>query len=297
MSKNILITGGTGLVGSELKQLLENNSYDVRVLSRQKLPVDKGFRWDPESGFIDAEALQFADVVIHLAGENVAAKKWTKAQKEKIVRSRVQSSDLLKNAIRKSDKKPEKFISASAVGFYGSVSNEKNYSETDAAGDDFLANTAVKWENAVQEISQFGTHVAILRIGAVMTQKGGALPKMLKPVKMFAATPVGSGNQYVPWIALTDLVRMFLFALENDDIKGVYNAVSPILFTNKEFMKELAAVYKKPFIPLGVPGFLMKLFFGEMSCILLEGSKISSDKIQKAGFRFELNTLAEVCRQ
>lgn len=228
MIKNILITGGTGLVGTAVRNLLISKGYEVAVLSRQKQKDGtKTFYWDYEKGILDQEAIDFADVILHLAGENISSKRWSKKQKKKIIDSRVKTTELLYIAVQKSGKKPLKLISSSAVGYYGSVTSDQIFTEEDDSGNDFLAGTVVEWENAVDKFSDLGLATTKLRLGVVMSLKGGALPKMLRPVKMGVATPLGSGKQYVPWIALDDLARMFLFVIEKDDAAGVYNAVNP----------------------------------------------------------------------
>ncbi len=292
MIKNILITGGTGLVGTAVRNLLISKGYEVAVLSRQKQQVGtKTFYWDYEKGILDQEAIDFADVILHLAGENISSKRWTDKQKKKIIDSRVKTTELLYTAVQNSDKKPLKMISSSAVGYYGSVTNDQIFTEEDDSGNDFLAGTVVEWENAVDKFNDLGIATTKLRLGVVMSLKGGALPKMLRPVKMGVATPLGSGNQYVPWIALDDLARMFLFVIEKNDAVGVFNAVNPQHISNKELMRYFAKKYHRLFIPFGVPAILFKIIFGEMAVILLEGSRVSADKILKEGFRFKQNEI------
>lgn len=292
--KNVLITGGTGLIGRTLKRKLSDENYNVRILSRKNISAKDGFNWDPENKIIDTEAIDFADIIIHLAGENISTKRWTKEQKEKIVKSRVESAQLLKNAIENSEKKLEKFISASAIGYYGTFTSEKIFIETDKPGNDFLAETVNKWEDSVMQFNEYGIKTVIFRIGVVMSPEGGALAKMIKPVKRFASFPVGSGKQYVPWIALTDLVKLFTFAVKNKPFEGIYNAVNPEHFTNVEIMKDLAKIYNKPFIPIGIPAFMLKLIYGKMSGLLLKGSRVSAEKILKTGFQFETNSLYDL---
>lgn len=292
--KNVLITGGTGLIGRTLKRKLSDENYNVRILSRKNISAKDGFYWDPENKIIDIEAIDFADIIIHLAGENISTKRWSKEQKEKIVKSRVESAQLLKNAIENSEKKLEKFISASAIGYYGTFTSEKIFIETDKPGNDFLAETVNKWEDSVMQFNEYGIKTVIFRIGVVMSPEGGALAKMINPVKRFVSFPVGNGKQYVPWIALTDLVKLFTFAVKNDSFEGIYNAVNPKNFTNVEIMKDLAKIYNKPFIPIGIPAFMLKLIYGKMSGLLLKGSRVSAEKILKTGFQFETNSLYDL---
>lgn len=286
-TKNILISGGTGLLGNSLRNVLENNGYQIAVLSRSK-QVDgmKSFHWDPMKDEMDPEAIEYADAVIHLAGENISAGKWTNSQKKKIIESRVNSSTLLYKCIKSAKDKPKKFISASAVGFYGSVSKEQVFKESDPPGDDFLAETVIQWEKSVDPIEKLGIKVNKLRIGVVLSPDGGALQKMTGPVKMGAGAPLGSGKQWMPWISINDLSRMFVHVLENDFPGEVFNAVSPQHINNKDFMKELAKALGKAFFLPNVPSFALKLALGEMATIVLEGSRVSSKKILDSGFEF-----------
>jgi uncharacterized protein (TIGR01777 family) len=294
MKQNVLISGGTGLVGHELSKLLSSENFNVALLSRRKqVKGYKSFYWDHEKGEIDSKAIDFADIIVHLAGENVSGKKWTKSQKKKIISSRVETTALLRDAIQKTNKKPKAFISASAVGYYGSSTSDHIYKENDEPGKDFLAETVVKWEASVNEIQQMGIPTAALRIGVVMTVKGGALPKIMKPVTMGVGSALGNGKQWIPWISVNDLVRMFLFVMQNtmDSKPGskfeVYNAACPTHITNFQLSKELAKIFKKPFFMPAVPAFVIKMLFGEMATIVLNGSRVSSEKIQNAGFVFK----------
>mgnify|MGYP002639546011 CR=1 FL=1 len=301
MKPKVLISGGTGLVGQAITAILDNNHYEVAYLSRSKKETArKIFLWNPEKAEIDPEAIEYADVIIHLAGENISSGQWTVAQKKKIISSRVESTKLLENAIQSADKKPVAFVSASAIGYYGSITTDKVFSEGDAAGKDFLAETVIKWENSVKQIHQIGIPTAILRIGVVMSKKGGALPKMLLPVKWGIGSAIGTGKQWVPWIALEDLARLFLFVIESRISKTsskdltIYNAVSPSEINNRDLMKQLAKALNKPFFMPAVPGFIFKMLYGEMSTILLEGSRVSAQKLQEEGFKFNTSKIEEL---
>ncbi len=294
MKLKVLISGGTGLVGRAITDLLLKKDYEVAVLSRQKSPEGvKSFYWDYEKNEIEQKAIEYADVIIHLAGENISSKKWSVAQKKKIIASRVQTTELLKSAIDRSKSKPKAFLSASAIGYYGSLTSEQVFSEEDQSGNDFLAETVVKWEESVRPIQEKGIPTAALRIGVVMSKKGGALPKMLMPVKFGVGSALGSGKQWVPWISLNDLAHMFVFVLEQKLLKGpsnkmqIFNAVSPYHITNAQLMKQLAKALKRPYFFPAVPAFVFKWMFGEMAVILLEGSRVSSEKILKEGFEFK----------
>lgn len=294
MGKNILIAGGTGLIGRELSRVLKEKGYSVAVLSRSdkkgEYPV---YKWDPEKRTMDTAALNFADGIVFLSGENVGARRWTQKQKKKIIDSRVNGIELLIEKIKETDKKPEFFISASATGYYGGTVSDKTFVESDIPGHDFLAKTTINWELAMKPLESMRIRRVILRTGVVLSPDGGALPKMMLPVRLGIGSALGSGKQYIPWIALEDLVQMYLFAIENPTLNSVYNAVAPSPVTNKEFMKQLAKHLKKPFFLPPVPGFLLRILLGEMADMVLKGNRVSCDKIQKAGFKFQYNTLEE----
>ncbi|MBN2662072.1 MAG: TIGR01777 family oxidoreductase [Bacteroidales bacterium] len=289
MNKNILITGGTGLVGSKLTKVLIDKGYNVGILSRKKTANAnvKCFFWDYTKNEIDINAIKFADVIVNLVGENISNKKWTKEQKLKIIQSRVKSVELLKSKFIELNKKDFDFISASAIGYYGTFTSDKLFYEDDDAGKDFLSDVVKKWENAVDELIPFANRVLKFRIGVVLSSNGGALPKMLNVTKKGIGSALGQGNQYMPWISLDDLVRLFVYSIENIQLKGVYNAVSPIHITNKEFMQVLAKSLQKPFFMPNVPEFVLKAMYGKMSSLLLYGSRVSSGKLVKTGFIFK----------
>jgi len=297
MAKNILISGGTGLVGQELSKLLIAKDYNVAVLSRSKPTIGvRSFYWDYEKGVLDEDAIEFADVIIHLAGENVSSKRWTKAQKQRIIDSRVKTADLLFTKTKEAKNTPKMFISASAVGFYGMEPSDKVFTEGDKPGNDFLAETAEQWEKGAEQFQSIYIQTAILRIGVVLSKKGGALKKMINPVKIGMGAALGTGNQFMPWIELSDLARMFLFVLENYNSDSIYNAVAPNHINNYNFMKSLSRALNRPFFLPNVPSFVMRLFLGEMSDIVLKGNKVSSKKIQATGFGFNFNHVEDVIR-
>lgn len=294
MKLKILITGGTGLVGQELTKLLEINNYEVSHLSRNPSKSSrKSFFWNPENDEIDQNAVEYSDVIIHLAGENISSKRWSDKQKAKIINSRTQSTQLLEKAIKSAIKKPIAFISASASGYYGGQTSDKIYLEGDKPGNDFLAETVERWEGSVKKITDIGIPTAILRLGLVMSHKGGALPKLLPIIKMGLGSAIGNGKQWMPWISIEDLARMFLFVLEQKLIPEkplqpiIYNAVGVEHINNKDFMKRIAKAIHRPFFFPNVPSFVFKILFGEMSIIVLNGSRISSEKIITEGFEFK----------
>jgi uncharacterized protein (TIGR01777 family) len=277
------------LVGKKITQLLESEGNAVAWLSRNpKKNSQKSFAWDIDKNTIDPAAIEWADGIIHLAGEGVAEKRWTEGRKKSILESRTQSTALLYEAIMKAKNKPEAFISASAVGFYGFDTGDKTVDENTKSGSDFLAQVVVAWENEVKKIADSGIRTVLLRIGIVLDKDGGALKEMMKPP---VAAPLGSGNQWMSWIVIEDLARMFSFAIKNEKISGIYNAVGPHPATNAELTKAAAKNAGKPFIGFGVPGFGLKLILGEMAMMVLGGNKVSSKKIQKEGFKFNFSEL------
>lgn len=291
MNKNILITGGTGLVGSKLTEKLIEKGYNVGILSRKKISDSniKYFFWDYEKNEIDIDALKFADVIVNLVGENISNRKWSKIQQLKIINSRVKTVELIKSKIIELDNIKCDFISASAIGYYGTITSDKIFYEDDDAGKDFLSEVVVKWEKAVDELTPFVNRVLKFRIGVVLSNDGGALPKMINVTQKGIGSALGKGNQYMPWISIDDLVRLLLFGVESSQIMGVYNAVSPVHITNKEFMQKLAESLNKPFFMPNVPEFVLKTMYGQMSSLLLYGSRVSSEKLLKAGFVFKDN--------
>jgi len=293
--KNILITGATGLVGTELLKQLSKMGYKTGILTtRKSLNIKNSFYWNYEKGYIDSKALEFADIIVHLAGENISAGRWTKAQKQKILDSRIKTSELLFNSIKKNNHKPIKIISASATGYYGIGISEKIFDEYNTPGNDFLAQVVEKWEQSIVQFNSIGITYNILRFGLVISPDGGFLKKMSIPMKYFAGSVLGSGKQYMPWIELTDLARIILFMIDNDIENEVFNAVAAYQITNREFTFALAKAMKKPVLLPAIPEFMLRILFGEMSQVLISGSRVSNQKLTDAGFEFYFNTLESV---
>ncbi|GAB3227378.1 TIGR01777 family oxidoreductase [Algoriphagus aestuariicola] len=292
--QNILITGGSGLIGQRITGLLEKKGYQVAWLGRSAHPEQRTFLWDIEKDKIDANALEWADAVVHLAGAGVAEKRWTPERKKLILESRTKSTQLLYSALEKTEKRPSTFISASAVGFYGFDTGTALVEENSPAGSDFLAEVVQAWENEVKRMESLDIRTVILRTGIVLDADGGALKEMLKtPV----AAPLGSGDQWMSWIHIDDLARMYAYALEKTTLQGIFNAVGPNPATNQQVTREAAQAKGKPFLNIGVPGFLLKLILGEMAAMVLGGNRVSCQKIQKAGFQFEFFELSAALRE
>lgn len=287
--QNILITGGSGLVGQRITALLEKKGYQVAWLSRSAQSGRKSFIWDIEKQEIDSKAIEWADAIIHLAGAGVAEKRWTPERKKLILESRTQSTQLLFSALEKAEKRPNTFISASAVGFYGFNTGTALVDESSPAGSDFLAEVVKAWENEAKKMESLDIRTVLLRIGIVLDSEGGALGEMLKPP---VSAPLGSGDQWMSWIHIEDLSQMFIYALEKTTLQGVYNAVGPNPATNQQLTQEAAYAKGKTYLGIGVPGFVLKMVLGEMAAMVLGGNRVSCQKIQKTGFQFEFYELS-----
>ncbi len=291
--QNILITGGTGLVGTKLIELLLLKGYSVTVITRNINPINRNpavkyALWDIEKDFIDIAAIQEADFIIHLAGSGVVEKKWTKAYKNEIVDSRIKSSDLIVNSLKKITHKVKAIISSSAIGWYGADSKSSYaFKETDLNENSFLGNTCRDWEESITEASQLGIRICKLRTGIVLSNKGGALAEFIKPINYGIAAILGNGNQMVSWIHIEDLCRLFIYTIENDQLEGSFNAVAPRPVSNKTLTLTLATVLRRNFfIPIHVPIFLLKIIMGERSIEVLKSTTVSCDKIKELGFTF-----------
>jgi hypothetical protein len=295
----ILIAGGSGLIGQQLTNLLIADGFDVAILSRTEnlnKPV-KTFYWSPSKGEIDHNAFDNVSCIINLAGENIAGKRWTKTQKEKIISSRVESTNLLYQTVVKHKLNINTYISASAVGYYGAITSEKIFMENEPPYKDFLGDVCKQWEHAANQFENIGIRTFKLRTGVVFTKNGGALEKLIKPINFYLGAPLGNGKQYVPWIHIDDLCQMYLFVLKNNLLPGAYNAVAPEHVTNKELTYKLAKKLNKPILIPSVPAFALKLILGEMSKMVLYGSRVSPEKIMSSGFNFKYNTLNKALNQ
>ncbi len=289
---NILISGGSGLIGKYIIAQLEKKGYKTAVLSRQKsVPGYKTFWWDVENRQIDDDAIRFADAIINLTGTPIAGKHWSLEQKRKILNSRVLSNQLLLNTVERLQKPLSVFISASAIGYYGSVTRSEPFTENDAVGADFLGQTCDLWEKSADLFSQINIRTVKLRLGVVLAKNGGMLKAVLPVFRKNMGTPLGSGKQFLPWIHVKDAAGIFVHALENGKMQGVYNVVSPNPVTNKEFTKTLNNLLgKKQFLPR-VPGFVLKITHGELAALILEGTPVAADKILSTGFKFRFINL------
>jgi uncharacterized protein len=287
-SKNILITGASGLIGTRLTQLLLDQGYQVAHLSRNhQRSKARIYLWDINKKQIDPHAFEGIDTIIHLAGAGIADKPWTDERKWEILKSRTESTKLLFEELRNHKHSVKTFISASAIGYYGFEDYEKLHKENDESGTDFLANVVRQWEAEIDRITELNIRVVKIRIGIVLDANQGALKELVKPVKYYAGAPLGTGDQYVSWIHLEDLVAIFMKAIQDETMQGAYNGVAPHPVTNRELTKAIATQLGKPLFLPAVPEFVLKVLLGEMANLVLKGNKVSSEKIQQAGFKFQ----------
>ena len=289
MAEKVLITGGTGTVGRKLVGVLKERGYDVVCLttSPEKADGKNYLFWDPYKDFIPDQAFEGVTAVINLAGAGVADKPWTERRKIEIEESRVKSIKALRRFLSDRPHQVRAFITASAIGFYGFENTDEVFDESAPQGNDFLACVTKNWEDAADEVRKLGIQTVKLRLGVVLSDRGGAFEKFVSPVKKGIGAPLGTGEQYISWIHIDDVCEMFLFCLENSPREDVYNAVSPFPVTNKEMFYTIAKTLHKKILLPPVPGFLLKLVFGERASILLKGSKVSCKKILKEGFIFK----------
>ncbi|TGD79025.1 TIGR01777 family oxidoreductase [Hymenobacter wooponensis] len=288
MSRKVLITGGTGLIGTRLAEMLIDAGYEVALLSRHPgASRYRGFRWDPQAGAIDGAAVTYADYIINLAGSSVSDGKWTNERKREILSSRLAGTKLVARELAKGNHHVQAFISASAIGIYGDQDDRVVNEQTPPAPNDFLAEVCQQWEAAAQSVAEGNIRTAIFRIGIVLSPEGGALVPLARVVKMMAGAPLGSGRQYMSWIHLDDLCRLLIQSLEENTWAGTYNAVSPNPVTNQEFTKTLAEVLHRPLVLPKVPEFGLKLVMGEMSEIVLASQRVSAEKVLHQGFTYE----------
>jgi uncharacterized protein len=294
-SSSVLITGGSGLIGKYITSTLLEAGYNVSQLSRKINSPGKvqSFMWDPEKRIVDPKAFEGITFLIHLAGASIGEKRWTRKRKEEIIKSRVDSARFLHKFIEEKGIKLEAFISASATGIYGSQTSAKIFSENDPPAGDYLGNVCRQWEEAADLFNSSGIRTVKIRTAVVLEKNDGALSKLMKPGKLGFLIQTGDGCQYMPWIHIKDLSNIYLKAIEDPGIRGAYNAVAPQHISHRDFIQILAKVMKLPVLAAPVPGFILKIILGEMSDVILKGSRVSSDKIMNSGFRFIYNTVED----
>jgi len=290
---HILLTGGTGLIGSHLTEQLLENGYRVSHLSRSAGKDDqvKTFIWDVDKGEIDEQCIDGVDIVVHLAGAGIADERWTDERKKVMIGSRTKSIGLIYDLLRRKKHTLNSIISASAIGYYSDRGDEL-MTENSPPSNDFMARCCIAWENAVDEGKSMSLRIVKFRTGVVL-DKDGALAKMAMPVKLYVGSPLGSGKQWIPWIHSQDVVDMYMYAIENESFTGVYNMVAPNPVTNKQLTQAIAKQLHKPLWLPNVPAFLLKLLLGEMSTIVLGSTNVSAQKIEDAGFKFKYAVIEE----
>lgn len=291
MKEIVLITGASGAIARVLSKKLENQ-YSIRFLTRKK-EAENEFEWDLENQIVDENAFENISHIIHLAGANISEKRWTEDRKKELISSRVDSAKLILNILKKKNLKLRSFISASGINFYGTKTTDKIFTENDAPGNDFLSEVVVVWEKAADEFKEqnIAERVVKIRTAVVLSKNEGALAKMMTPIQFGIGSPLGSGKQYMPWIHIDDICSIYEFALKNPEVEGSYNASAPQHTTNENLTKLIVNVLNKPLFMPNVPTFILKLIFGELADALLEGSRASSEKIEKAGFEFQFPDL------
>ena len=296
---NILITGGTGLIGTRLSELLTERGHTVMHLSHSQPQANakyKTFGWNPEDRVYDAEAFRAADAIINLAGAGIADKRWTNKRKEEIVNSRVDSGDLIVKALEETEHKVQAVISASAIGWYGTVQTVAGkFTEKVPVAQDFLALTCYQWEKSIEPVRELNIPLSVVRTGIVLAKNGGAYPKLTLPITFFAMPVFGTGNQIYSWIHIDDLCGIYIKLVE-EKADGVYNAVAPEPVTQEELLQTVKKVKRYTSFRLPLPKGIMRRLLGEMSDSLLTNTAVSADKIISDGYRFKYPDIESAVR-
>jgi len=299
--KKIIITGATGLIGRKLSQKLTEAGHQIIVFSRNassaKNILKKDYTyidWDYRNSDKWIESISTADVIVHLAGINLFAKRWNKKFKEEILASRKETTKALVDAVKLSQAKPEVFVSASAVGYYGDC-GDKLLDENSPAGNDFLAEVCKVWEAEAAEVEQAGVRRVSVRTGIVLSKEDGALKRMLLPFRLFVGGPLGNGKQWFPWIHIDDIVGIYFHAIENQNLNGAVNAASPNICTMKEFAKTLGKVLHRPSL-FPVPELALKIAIGEAGKVVLMSQRVKVNKLLESGYKFKFENLEEALR-
>lgn len=276
------------MVGTRLTELLQQKGYAVRHLNRSKRAGNgiETFVWDVKAGTIEAGAFDGVDYIVHLAGAGIADKRWTDERKKVLVDSRVDTANLLFEQWKASGQPISAFVGASAIGYYGMVTRDHIFVESDPPADMYISDICVQWENASLQFKEAGIRSTLIRVGLVLAADGGALPAIAKPVRFGIGAALGSGKQWMPWIHIDDLCGQFIMAIENEAWTGIFNGVAPNPVNQKVFTKLVGKALKRPVWLPNVPAFLLKAALGEMSQLVLEGSRVSCEKVQQHGFRF-----------
>lgn len=296
-SQHILLTGGSGLLGRELTRTLLDKGYTVSHLSRKpgRNPQVKTYMWDINKGIIDEQCINGVAIIIHLAGAGIADKRWSDARKKEVIESRTQSIRLIYQLLKQRPHQVKKVISASGTGYYGNRGDEL-LTEVSQAGNGFLSECCIAWEQAVDEGTALGLDILKFRTGVVLTKKGGALPQLALPVKLGIGSPLGNGKQWMPWIHHADVTAMYLHGIEQS-LTGVYNMAAPQPVTNQELTQAVAKQLKRPLWAPKVPAFLLKLLFGEMAAVVLGSTRVSATAIEAKSFQFKYATVETALKE
>jgi len=290
---NILITGGSGSIGRALIPKLLANGHHVSVIGRSKHP-DLGvpsFVWDLDKETMDESALRDVTHIIHLAGAGIADKPWLPSRKQEIVESRVKPLQLLAKTLAKRNQRIDAIISSSAVGFYGGITSDKIFEEDASPATDFLGSTCKMWEDAVQLFKPLADREVRVRTSVVLMEDAGALPKLVTPTKFGVGAPVGNGKQWMPWIHIEDMARIYVKAVEDSKMNGAYNAAASQHANQKQMIEGIGKAINRPVFLPPVPGFLVKVALGDMAAVITEGSRVSNEKLLEAGFEFKYDKL------
>ena len=295
--KTILITGGSGLIGRHLANALKDKGYKVTLLSRnpEKIQGFKAYKWDIQRRFIDPDAITTANTIVHLAGENISSGRWTRRKRNQILMSRVEGSRLLYEYAQNYGTNLEAFISASAIGYYGTFTSKQILTENSPPGTDFLARIGAVWEEAAWSFHNLGKRVGIVRTGIVLAPDGGIVKRLYPLAKLGLLSPVGSGRQYFPWIHIYDLVQVYVWMVEGK-LQGIYNAVAPAEDNFRDFVRVMMKMLNKKIIMPNVPAIFLKILFGQMSSIMLYGSRVSAQKLNESGFVFKFTNLEQALK-
>lgn len=291
--KNILITGGSGILSQVLSKKLYNKGYHVKHLSTKKYikNIYPTYYWNIKNNILDINSIRYTNIIIHLAGTSIDSKRWNPEYKNDILKSRIDSMDLLLKNIKKFNLNINTFILSSGVGYYGYNKKNKIFKEDDNPGNDFLSYVANTCELKSKDFNSFGIRTLQIRTGIILSKHNKILKILYKIVKCYLGAKIGSGKQFISWIDIEDLCDIYIHMIENENLKDVYNAVSTEKTTNKQFIETIAYILNRPLILYKIPDFLIKILYGEISNVILNGNPISNDKLLKSGFSFKYSNL------